>query len=1630
VATITTSATPAGLANIENISLSFQTNASSTLSILNATSAAVVANSGSTVAGTISGIRTGAALELSNTSQASTFGYRTTTSLSDSTTLTLSNVTGGPIVGLAGIETVNVVSTGPVSNSVRVSSTSTGQINASGATALTLGSTTSTVAANAPYVLGVNGSAMTAALAVATGALGTALDVVTVIGGSASDSIDVSGVTNRVSVSGGNGNDTITLGANLAATDTVDGGDAGVADTLSITKAAYAAYAIPTTGALVTGFERLTISDGLAGETIDPLTIQAGLNYVRLGTTGVSNAGNGSVTLATGGGTVVLAGALDGALGVTVSGTGTADAVTIAGNLYGFGNVAGRNIAVTGGETLTLSTTADGASPQTLGDISVTGSTGATTSETLNISGFDSLTVGQISADVINASGITSADGLGLTMNAAAVGVLSITGSAGNDVLRGDASSNIDGGAGNDSIFGGTGNDTLIGGAGNDTITSNGGIDSITGGDGNDRFVFANGQLVATDTVDGGANTNTILFSDSTTVTDSAFTGVTNVQAIAVSTGTTNNLTLSSRAAAAGVATITGSTGSDTITLQADFSNALRINLGTTSGNDTVNTAASVADVTIAGNAAEITAADSFTASTSSGDVLRITADNTAGANISGTSGFDTITIVANATTATHDVAITVGGVDTTVATGATMVVNGAALTNPGATLTFTGTGETDGAFSITGGAGADSLTGGGGNDVLDGGDGADSLVGGAGNDIITGGEGDDRIQSGAGADQLTGGVGNDVYSYVLSTDSVATGSVGSTVTGQSGLDTIIGFDAGGGTAATVADTISTNTAITSIATATIATASLTTLGGDLAANATLAQSKTGQATVVTVSAGTAAGTYLVLDVDNTDGYSAATDTVIKLDNASNLSNLITSNFSVGQGPTASASTAGFTLASSTGGLTNLPGYTTAALAAAAGITGINGSSGTDTINVSGEAAATAITFNFATGALTGTTGASTTGITYLNMDAFTAGDENVTVTDGARNETITLGTGTNSVTMSGGGTDSIVSAASGTNTITVSAGSGTVTQTAAATSTAADTVTVSGAAAYVFDGTGTDTQTTTVNYGRALVAGDKFLADDTADVTTLNLNAAQGSTAFTFATANFTEVDAVVLGASGDYNLITKTANNIGSITNKSGVVITGAVTLDVSDEVSVAQTINLSTGATMTGAATITLAATGLNLDHSVTTGSGADTLTVTATGQDAVLTASTGGGNDTIALTQSGTGLNGNDLQVDGGAGSDTLTIALASLAFTSDGGDIKNIETISTSGSGAISLTFDGADITSDTTITLADNGENVTIATDTSEASKITASLFATNAKAYSVTTGAADDAVSITLADDDGLVLTDTVAMGAGTDTLTIALNGKALGLQMGADGTISYTGIENLVLTGAAKTATTSTVITLDKDEGGITSVNASAVTNGVTIRLGDTTAATTLVGGAGNDIFTRGADAQASSITTGGGVDTINSRSDTATAVVTVSDFNSLSSGGDVWDFDGSTDVTAAAISTTGATLTSATAGAATNAYILTGSAFQINGALTETGNGGAVEMAIIAAGVKGVVTGEEVYMILDNGTSTGIYRVVFANISGLTDVVDEAAEFSVTLVGQLTGVVADNLSVASFG
>jgi len=93
---------------------------------------------------------------------------------------------------------------------------------------------------------------------------------------------------------------------------------------------------------------------------------------------------------------------------------------------------------------------------------------------------------------------------------------------------------------------------------------------------------------------------------------------------------------------------------------------------------------------------------------------------------------------------------------DATVAAGANLQVDGSLL-GAGNSLTFNGAAETDGTFSITGGAGNDVITGGNHGDTID--------FSKGGNDTFTGGAGADTIDMGAaltGADRINGGAGTD----------------------------------------------------------------------------------------------------------------------------------------------------------------------------------------------------------------------------------------------------------------------------------------------------------------------------------------------------------------------------------------------------------------------------------------------------------------------------------------------------------------------------------------------------------------------------------------------------------------------------------------------------------------------------------------------------------------------------------------------------------------------------------------------------------------------------------------------------------------------------------------------------
>ena len=143
--------------------------------------------------------------------------------------------------------------------------------------------------------------------------------------------------------------------------------------------------------------------------------------------------------------------------------------------------------------------------------------------------------------------GSTTADVIGLYLG---------TGS-GDSFTAGSTSTAIYGFGGSDILTGGTAADFIFGGAGADTIAAGGGNDTIN---------LANGDFVSGELIDGGANSDTIVLTNGTTV-DFTVGTVTNVEAL------------------------TGSTGSDTVTLSAlQLAGLGTVNL--VSGTDTLNVVA------------------------------------------------------------------------------------------------------------------------------------------------------------------------------------------------------------------------------------------------------------------------------------------------------------------------------------------------------------------------------------------------------------------------------------------------------------------------------------------------------------------------------------------------------------------------------------------------------------------------------------------------------------------------------------------------------------------------------------------------------------------------------------------------------------------------------------------------------------------------------------------------------------------------------------------------------------------------------------------------------------------------------------------------------------------------------
>ena len=138
------------------------------------------------------------------------------------------------------------------------------------------------------------------------------------------------------------------------------------------------------------------------------------------------------------------------------------------------------------------------------------------------------------------------------------------------------------------SLIGGAANDTITGGSDNDTLTGGGGADSLVGDGGNDLFLFLDTEFGSDSTVSGGEDTDTIQLTSAASVVDAEFTNVSSVERLVLG-NFTNSVTLNDLAAAAGISSVIGGTGNDTLTIGDDpeGSTITGIHFSSADGNDT-----------------------------------------------------------------------------------------------------------------------------------------------------------------------------------------------------------------------------------------------------------------------------------------------------------------------------------------------------------------------------------------------------------------------------------------------------------------------------------------------------------------------------------------------------------------------------------------------------------------------------------------------------------------------------------------------------------------------------------------------------------------------------------------------------------------------------------------------------------------------------------------------------------------------------------------------------------------------------------------------------------------------------------------------------------------------------------
>ena len=312
----------------------------------------------------------------------------------------------------------------------------------------------------------------------------------------------------------------------------------------------------------------------------------------------------------------------------------------------------------------------------------------------------------------------------------------------------------------------------IIGGSGNDTVTGSDLAENLNfqGGAGDDWMNEVGGDIGTTVTMNGGADFDTINVTKGA-VSDDSFVSISNVEHLTASTAL--NAQLGVKADAAGIISITGASGNDSILIDAKFNNPLSVNLSS-GGDDSVNASASSSVITFIADAFDITSGDILMGGKGADDSMRLTADDNT-AVLTSVTGVERFVVVEGSGGADDaNIGITFNDGNFTDVAGA-ITVDGSALDDTGdptgeGALNVNAGGITGSrAFNITGGTGSDVIITGSGADTINGGAdnfsnlSNDSINSGAGNDSITTGAGNDTIYGGTGDDWINAGDGNNL---------------------------------------------------------------------------------------------------------------------------------------------------------------------------------------------------------------------------------------------------------------------------------------------------------------------------------------------------------------------------------------------------------------------------------------------------------------------------------------------------------------------------------------------------------------------------------------------------------------------------------------------------------------------------------------------------------------------------------------------------------------------------------------------------------------------------------------------------------------------------------------------------